>query len=549
MIHARKTYGIVLWFVVGVIAVPGIVAGESVPPDAWEREAVDWRASGGSRIRAVHYPPERPPVTLRSRPADLRPRLERRVVPPERPNVERARRKYTMDAEGGVQVMVINMPPLAGMVPWIAVVATDERLPALEFEGVPKTTVGGNLIQPAPLEANYAIGIFDTGGAAHLLGNQAAHTLGLFAANRLTTNTVTITGATGSVEAWVSQPIGIYVDGLAAIDPDTLLADTTGMFGEYNVAVAVGQTPPPGQPDLPTAIGMPLAVFYNVAIYHDQTVTVTRDDDTFIAPDVHFHTTTDPATPQYPNAIPLELRPSGAAMVAYFPSFEDPFPPQTPSIIIGNSAQSVYFVSRVDLYHGNRSDIDLDRFMFDTGAQVSVIGDRVAASLNLDPGSPDFMVEIQGVTGDTALFPGFNLDRIDIPALGNWLSFTSVPVVLINVASPEGGTLDGIIGMNLMLETNFVVRAGGLQPGPDPMLEYALINPPARIADFDNDGDVDMADFGHLQQCYTTPGAFLPPSCANADFTNDGEVTQDDLGVFMTCLSGANVPAHPECTE
>ncbi|NLX20222.1 MAG: hypothetical protein GXY55_00930 [Phycisphaerae bacterium] len=68
-------------------------------------------------------------------------------------------------------------------------------------------------------------------------------------------------------------------------------------------------------------------------------------------------------------------------------------------------------------------------------------------------------------------------------------------------------------------------------------------------ADFNLDGDVDQDDFGHLQACLS--GAGVPqddPECRNADFNSDGDVDLGDLrGVFFDCISGANIPADPDC--
>ncbi len=114
--------------------------------------------------------------------------------------------------------------------------------------------------------------------------------------------------------------------------------------------------------------------------------------------------------------------------------------------------------------------------MLDTGAQVTVIGSRMAARLRLRPDEFDFEVEIEDVTGTVVMYPGFYIDSIEIPALGDWVSFTNVPVVLLDVSSPEGGTLDGIIGMNLFSDFNLILRGGGLSLEGDPSLEFEPIS-------------------------------------------------------------------------
>jgi len=63
--------------------------------------------------------------------------------------------------------------------------------------------------------------------------------------------------------------------------------------------------------------------------------------------------------------------------------------------------------------------------------------------------------------------------------------------------------------------------------------------------DFDFDGDVDQADFGHLQACMSGEGIEqTDPNCldANLDGDGDGDVDQYDVAVFEVCLWGAGVP-------
>jgi hypothetical protein len=308
------------------------------------------------------------------------------------------------------------------------------------------------------------------------------------------------------VDAWVSYPLALFIDGLAAVASDTLTLDRSAMMGESNVAVVVGSNPGSG-PDLPTAIGTPLSVYYTTVIRNDQPVTLTRDGETFTAPQIRMYETDDADAPAFTNVIPLELRPLGAASVQYIPTvdlgggggfdWDDlddllgggdggsaamDYPPSSPSMIIGNSSQSLFFVHSVDLYDGQRSAVDKSRFMLDTGAQVTVVGTRMAARLQLDTTAPEFEVEIEGVTGDITMAPGFYVDTIEIPALGRWFKATNVPVVLMDISSPEGGTLDGIIGMNLFTDFNLIVRGGGFFLTGDPTLELQRIEPAVQIA-------------------------------------------------------------------
>ena len=68
--------------------------------------------------------------------------------------------------------------------------------------------------------------------------------------------------------------------------------------------------------------------------------------------------------------------------------------------------------------------------------------------------------------------------------------------------------------------------------------------------DFDQDGDVDIEDFGHLQVCLTGAGIEqTDPACLNAKLDTDTDVDSDDCAILQACLSGANVPADPQCAN
>ena len=78
---------------------------------------------------------------------------------------------------------------------------------------------------------------------------------------------------------------------------------------------------------------------------------------------------------------------------------------------------------------------------------------------------------------------------------------------------------------------------------------YVVVYEPVR-PDFDGDRDVDLADFGHLQACYTGPLAGPPdPGCEDADFDGDNHIDQDDFTIFQACMSGPNIMADPTCDD
>lgn len=77
---------------------------------------------------------------------------------------------------------------------------------------------------------------------------------------------------------------------------------------------------------------------------------------------------------------------------------------------------------------------------------------------------------------------------------------------------------------------------------PDPCSEVVM--------DADEDGDVDQADFGVFQTCYTgsgNVGLFDELACHCMDADADKDVDGDDLVVFEQCASGPGIPADPAC--
>ena len=68
-------------------------------------------------------------------------------------------------------------------------------------------------------------------------------------------------------------------------------------------------------------------------------------------------------------------------------------------------------------------------------------------------------------------------------------------------------------------------------------------------ADADADGDVDTADFGAFQRCYTagSSGMAIPAECECFEKTGDGAITTDDLPAFAACGSGPGIGAATSC--
>jgi predicted aspartyl protease len=471
-------------------------------PTGWEKQDVNLRLPGGRQIKAIYHPTDKAPRMMKD---DKEPvQHEKKYLYPLRQTTPSATGQLSL-----VATDIIDSPPIDGFVPYVAVTVTNESGSSDDWVAVAQPAITGSFLTLSPL-SNYAIGLLDTGAAASLIGYNDATTLGIYAQNLVTVTPVGLGGAVGTVTALDSYPLATFIDSLAAIGTNGLLTTTAGMRGESNVCVVVGDVPASGSPDLPTAIGAPLAVFYTSVFDNGHKVTRTRGGIEYRAPDIKLYEPGDPAIPEYNDStIPLEIRPDSESGVNYFGidiSTGDSYP-QGPSVIgDGVFSQSAFFVSSVDLADAGHSAIDRTKFMLDTGAQVTVVGTAVGARLALATAHPDFQVEITDVTGQTVMEPGFYLDSVQIPALNGWYSATNVPVIMMNVDSPEGSFLDGIIGMNLFTSYNMVLKGGAFSDSPE--LDIKFITDVADISPTGGDGKVNMLDLYTLAAAWlATPGS------------------------------------------
>ncbi len=507
----------------------------------WQRQEVNWPMTGGASVEAVNYPEGKAPPLLFKQTGNLTKRPTKDTNQKESTSEPTS---LTTQLTPLINANTIDSPALGGFLSWCMITFTDERSGELELAAVPSDSVIGNYLTATP-ETDYAIAVFDTGAGAHIVGSGDADRTGLFdhTPDLITSNTIEFTGVTGSANAWVSQPLGLFIDGLSVIEPNGLLLDNSTMVGEFNVSIAVSD---PIEPSISlTVIGTPLSVFLAAVFRNDQPINITHNGTKLTAPDIRFYTLDDPHVPSYANTIPLELRPIGSVSVQYFPNiFEfDPFSsdfgaPFSPSVLTGFlPMQGLFFVSSVDLTHAGRTSLDKDAFIFDTGSTYTLISKAIGARLGLNPNTPEFELEILIATGEIITAPGYYIDSLDIIATPEWLSFTNVPVVLLDAPSPEGGVLDGIIGMNLFVDFNLVFRGGGL-PGQDlPRIEFERL-PERIVADIApgaGDGVVDLLDLAAFAAVWLTNSESFNwnPRADMAPQTRlDGKIDILDLAVF-----------------
>ncbi len=473
----------------------------------WKKKDVDWRGAGNTRIKAIYYPQENVPLTLEKMKGK-----KVTLIPAEQSgstwdtHQQKTDTQLSMPAKPAISAMVIDSPPTDGFVPYVNVSISNAASNDDDYLAEPVDSYAGIPYVSNPNQ-NHAIGIYDTGAGTHVISYDDSITLGLTGSRLKPDAFIDIEGVTGAVTAQISKPCGLFIDGLGANEPNGVLTNYQTMYGEKNVEVVVGLS----DSSLITAIGIPMSVFFAAEFRNDQITTIVHNDEEYTAPDINFFLLENEAVPEYPYSLPLELRPLKAVQVQYQPGIDllgIPIIQEIPSIILGESSQSLLFVHSVDLYEGQRSAIDKNSFMLDTGAQITVIGKRIAARLGINHNDPEFFVEVVGVDGTSSMAPGFYIDTIEIPALGYWITYTNVPVVLLDIPSPEGGTYDGIIGMNLFVNFNFLLRGGGMLFQPQPSLDFGFIEDPlwGDIAPSPKDKKVDFLDLAKLHGCWlSTP--------------------------------------------
>lgn len=115
----------------------------------------------------------------------------------------------------------------------------------------------------------------------------------------------------------------------------------------------------------------------------------------------------------------------------------------------------------------------------------------------------------------------------------------------------QGGHYQGVLTDNLIVspadksdEGTYRCRAtNGFGDTLSNPVGLSVISP-----DFDSNLFVDLADFGHLQNCLgLIDVATTAPECLDADLNSDNKVNGLDFNIFRGCINGVSLPPPPTC--
>lgn len=133
--------------------------------------------------------------------------------------------------------------------------------------------------------------------------------------------------------------------------------------------------------------------------------------------------------------------------------------------------------------------------------------------------------------------------RFRIDAYGNRVRYRLDDVAICTVRDDSHPRGYYGIGYHEMFNTDANMRGARVDNFVADVVPGAIL-----VVDFDFDTDVDQVDFAHMQLCLSGPQAAQTlPICQDARLDNDSDVDAEDLAIFIGCLSGAAIPAAPDC--
>ena len=200
-------------------------------------------------------------------------------------------------------------------------------------------------------------------------------------ANRLGDSEADIGGVSGTETADVTDALGVYISSLgnASVSGSTINVTPGTLKGQWNASILTGRE----GSALPNIIGSPMAAQYQTVIRNSQTRHLNVGSTTYRGPSVTCKRRT-PALPAGYSRLTLGVESANgvSADPVFFPSLENI------NNVADNPATPTFwasFTASVNVSHTGGS-ANGQGFLFDTGAEVSVVSEDTAASVGFFTG-------------------------------------------------------------------------------------------------------------------------------------------------------------------
>ncbi len=323
----------------------------------------------------------------------------------------------------------------------------------------------------------YDIALLDTGAATHIITQEAFDGFDLPGFDLTGTNTQAVGGATGVLEMTINDAAGVYVAGLGdrmAPSNDSLVMNDGVMRGQSSFATLTA----PESWTLPNIVGLPMAMQHSIVIRNSDPQMFEHQGRTVRTPQIDLINVGDGAAEGITRRADLNIRP-GIGFVqgpfyVYNLDFEDLLNsqlggeiafhdnPASPTVVQDQTGTGGSLFLDVDLKRGDNVKEERE-FLFDTGADLTVISQTMAKRLGFDAvlDTPDFILEVEGSGGVATGVPGIFLDELNIVTIGGDFTMHNVPVAILDVTdvSDPGNVVDGIIGTHLFNGRDLVIDA------------------------------------------------------------------------------------------
>ena len=374
--------------------------------------------------------------------------------------------------------------PIGGFLPMAGFGLTDEyknQLQPLFFQSELEPSVVGTPFGTGGTPF-YDLALLDTGAAVSLITTEADTAFDIDNAGFRGTQTLTLGGATGFLEATINDPMAMFVTGTAnRTSTSPLDFNTSTMVGQSSVSLL---TIPP-ESDLPNVIGIPFLSQYATYIRSDQPQFFQLDGKTVRTPQIDF-LPLGAGGQGITRRAPMQLKSGSGTAFTTEPVYVFNFDnigngdsltenPTTPTILQEPGAMFL----NVDV-ENEGEQLNNFEFFFDTGADVTVVSELNAVRLGYDPvlDEPDFTVAVVGSGGVNLEVPGFYVEEFTIQAVGGSVIANNVPVIVLDIADPTNpaNIVDGIVGTNLLAGRNVVID-------PKPSLGGGGVGPSLYISD------------------------------------------------------------------